>query len=90
MQPVEQQVKEADGIVVGHFLRKKYVKLDAGGTATQMFFKMKQETRGRKTIPDNEKKIPVVVYIKSETIDKLGGKEKLKQNVTNYIHSLTK
>jgi hypothetical protein len=51
---------------------------------------MKQETRGRKTIPDNEKKIPVVVYIKSETIDKLGGKEKLKQKVTSYIHSLTK
>lgn len=43
MQPVEQQVKEADGIVVGHFLRKKYVKLDGGGTATQMIFKMKQE-----------------------------------------------
>ncbi len=44
MQPVEQQVKEADGIVVGHFLRKKYVKLDGGGTATQMIFKMKQES----------------------------------------------
>ncbi len=43
MQPVEQQVKEADGIVVGHFLRKKYVKLEGGGTATQMIFKMKQE-----------------------------------------------
>jgi hypothetical protein len=51
---------------------------------------MKVETRGRKTIPDNEKKVPVVVYIKSETIDKLGGKEKLKQKVTSYIHSLTK
>jgi hypothetical protein len=44
MQPVEQQVKEADGIVVGHFLRKKYVKLDGGGTATQMIFKIKQES----------------------------------------------
>lgn len=44
MQPVEQQIKESDGIVVGHFLRKKSVALEGGGVATQMIFKMAQES----------------------------------------------
>lgn len=43
-QPIGQQIKEADGIVQGHFLRKKYIKLDNGNIATQMIFKMNKET----------------------------------------------
>lgn len=42
-QPVTTQIKEADGIVIGHFLRKKYIKLDDGKVATQMIFKMNKE-----------------------------------------------
>lgn len=42
-QPVTTQIKEADGIVIGHFLRKKYIKLDNGNVATQMIFKMNKE-----------------------------------------------
>lgn len=43
-QPVTQQIKEADGIVIGHYLRSKAVQLDDGSIATQMIFKMKKET----------------------------------------------
>lgn len=42
-QPVGRQIKEADGIVMGHYLRSKYVKLDDGSVATQMIFKMNKE-----------------------------------------------
>lgn len=43
VQGVDQQIKEADGIVVGHYLRSKSIKLDDGSVATQMFFKMNEE-----------------------------------------------
>lgn len=43
MQPVEQQIKEADGIIVGHFLRSQPIRLDDGSIATQMIFKMNKE-----------------------------------------------
>lgn len=43
VQTVDQQIKEADGIVIGHYLRKKSVKLDDGNIATQMIFKMNKE-----------------------------------------------
>lgn len=43
VQTVDQQIKEADGIVIGHYLRKKSVKLDDGTVATQMIFKMNKE-----------------------------------------------
>jgi hypothetical protein len=42
-QPVEQQIKESDGIVIGHYLRKKSIKLDDGTLATQMIIKMNKE-----------------------------------------------
>lgn len=42
-QPIAQQVKEADGIVIGHYLRSKYVELENGSIATQMIFKMNKE-----------------------------------------------
>jgi len=43
IQTVDQQIKEADGIVIGHYLRQKSVKLDDGVVATQMIFKMNKE-----------------------------------------------
>lgn len=43
IQPVDQQIKEADGIVIGHYLRSRSVKLDDGTIATQMIFKMNKE-----------------------------------------------
>lgn len=42
-QPVEQQIKESDGIMIGHYLKSKSVKLDDGSVATQMIFKMNKE-----------------------------------------------
>lgn len=42
-QPVEVQIKEADGVVLGHFLKSKVVQLENGSVATQMIFKMKKE-----------------------------------------------
>jgi hypothetical protein len=44
LQPVEKQVREADGIFVGHYLRKKSIRLEDGSLATQMIFKMSRET----------------------------------------------
>lgn len=43
IQGVDQQVREADGIVIGHYLRSKSIKLDDGTVATQMYFKMNEE-----------------------------------------------
>ena len=43
MQSVDQQISEADGIVMGHFLRSKVIKLDDDTVATQMVFKMNKE-----------------------------------------------
>lgn len=42
-QTVEQQLSEADGIIVGNFLRQKSVRLDSGMIATQMVFKVSKE-----------------------------------------------
>lgn len=42
-QPVAHQVKEANGIVVGNFLRSKTIKLDDDSIVTQMIFKMNKE-----------------------------------------------
>lgn len=46
---------------------------------------MVTERRGRKTIPDKEKKINVTVYIQRNIIEKLGGIDKTKQLVTNHL-----
>lgn len=43
LQSVDQQIKESSGIVVGHYLRKKSIKLEDGSIATQMIFKMNKE-----------------------------------------------
>jgi hypothetical protein len=42
-QTVDQQIKEADGIIIGHYLRSKSIKLENGSIATQMIFKMNKE-----------------------------------------------
>ena len=42
-QPISQQIKEADGIIIGLFLKSKSVKLESGTIVTQMVFKMNKE-----------------------------------------------
>ena len=41
--PVDQLIKEADGIIIGHYLRSKHVRLEDGSLATQVIFKMNLE-----------------------------------------------
>jgi hypothetical protein len=43
LQPVSQQIQEADGIIIGHYLRKKSIRMEDGSIATQMIFKMNKE-----------------------------------------------
>lgn len=43
MQTIDQQLKHADGVFIGHYLTKKYVRLEDGSVATQMVFKMRKE-----------------------------------------------
>lgn len=40
---IEDQMHEADGIVLGHYLKSRFVKLEDGIIATQMIFKLKKE-----------------------------------------------
>jgi hypothetical protein len=40
---IEDQMHEADGIVLGHYLKSRSVKLEDGIIATQMIFKLKKE-----------------------------------------------
>lgn len=42
-QTVDQQIKEADGVVIGHYLRSRSVVLESGRVATQMIFKVQRE-----------------------------------------------
>ena len=42
-QPIEQQIKESDGLLQGHYLKKKTIQLEDGTLATQMVFKMTKE-----------------------------------------------
>jgi hypothetical protein len=42
-QPIEQQVRESDGLFQGNFLKSKTVELENGSLATQMIFKMTKE-----------------------------------------------
>ncbi len=43
IQPVDQQLRQADGVFIGHYLNKTYIQLEDGSIATQMVFKMKKE-----------------------------------------------
>lgn len=40
---MDQQLRHADGIVIGHYLKKTYVQLEDGSIATQMVFRMQKE-----------------------------------------------
>lgn len=43
IQGVNDQLKAADGVMIGHFLRSKGIQLENGMIATQMIFQMKKE-----------------------------------------------
>jgi len=43
VQSIAEQVQESEGIIIGHFLKKKSIKLENGMLATQMIFKMNKE-----------------------------------------------
>ncbi len=43
VQPVDKQLKQSDGVFIGHYLKKIYIELEDGKIATQMVFKMKKE-----------------------------------------------
>jgi hypothetical protein len=43
MQSIDQQLKEADAVIIGHFLKSQSVRLESGSVATQMIFKVRQE-----------------------------------------------
>jgi hypothetical protein len=45
---------------------------------------MRTETRGRKTIPKENKKIPICIYIAANDIEQLGGISNLKNELINY------
>jgi hypothetical protein len=40
---VDQQIKDADGIIIGHYLRSRTVQVEEDKLATQMIFKMNKE-----------------------------------------------
>ena len=42
------------------------------------------ETRGRKKIPKEIKKIPVTIYLQLQEIEKLGGIENCRNELINY------
>lgn len=42
-QPIEQQIRESDGLFQGNFLKSKTIELEDGSLATQMIFKMSKE-----------------------------------------------
>jgi hypothetical protein len=55
--------------------------------------KPKKETRGRKAIAPELKKVPVTIYLPKIEIDNLGGKKRLQdlflQNIKNYSNAAT-
>ena len=43
MLSMDEQISDADGIIMGHYLRSKSIELEDGRVATQMIFKMNKE-----------------------------------------------
>jgi hypothetical protein len=43
VQTIKQQLKEADGVIIGHYLRSRPMTLEDGSLVTQMVFKMNKE-----------------------------------------------
>lgn len=50
---------------------------------------MKQK-RGRKPIPEQDKKKPVIIYFSENEIEKLGGSIQLKKTLQNYSQTKLK
>jgi hypothetical protein len=50
---------------------------------------MKVETRGRKPISNQLKKVPVTIYLCQSEVDNNGGKETLKSKLLNYATTNT-
>lgn len=42
-QPIEQQIRESDGLFMGNYLKSKTIELENGSMATQMIFKVSKE-----------------------------------------------
>ena len=42
------------------------------------------ETRGRKAIPKETKKIPVTIYMQAQEIEKMGGMQNCKNELLNF------
>lgn len=51
---------------------------------------MTKETRGRKKISNELKKVPVTIYLPQYEVDKNGGKESLKSKLLNYATTNSK
>ncbi len=64
--PFDEQIKEADGIIVGHYLRSKPIQLENGSVATQMIFKMNLEYGVQSEFFGMEE---VIVHFPGGTID---------------------
>jgi hypothetical protein len=48
------------------------------------------QKRGRKPIPENQKKKPLIVYLTQNEIDKLGGNYELRKMLENYSQTKIK
>jgi len=48
------------------------------------------QKRGRKPIPENQKKKPLIVYLTQNEIDKLGGNFELRKMLENYLQTKIK
>ena len=48
------------------------------------------QKRGRKPIPENQKKKPLIVYLTQNEIDKLGGNLELRKMLENYSQTKIK
>ena len=48
------------------------------------------QKRGRKPIPENQKKKPLIVYLTQIEIDKLGGNYELRKMLENYSQTKIK
>jgi hypothetical protein len=51
---------------------------------------MKKESRGRKPIPSELKKIPLTIYLKQSEVEALGGAPKLKDDILFYTKTKLK
>jgi len=64
--PFDQQIREADGIIVGHYLSSKSIQMENGSIATQMIFKMNLEYGVQSEFFGMEE---VIVHFPGGTID---------------------